>query len=47
MRAELSNFAGCFFADVNGDTDHSRECSDKDEGDQPGGNMTHAQRPVK
>src|SRR5713101_9071764 len=45
--AELGNFAGRFFADVNRNPDHANERADEDERHQPGRNVTNAQRSIK
>ena len=47
MRAELGDFAGRFFADVNGDADDADKGANKDKGDQPRRNVTDAQGVIK
>src|SRR5215217_1056076 len=47
MRPELRNLARRFFADVEGDPDHAEQRPDKDERDQPGGNMANAKRVIE
>ena len=43
MSAEFRNFAGGFFADVDRNTDNTGESGDKNEGNQPRGDVTDAQ----
>ena len=43
MSAEFRNFARGFFADVDRNTDNTGESGDKNEGNQPRGDVTDAQ----
>lgn len=47
MSAEFRNFAGGFFADVDRYTNNTGEGGDKNEGNQPGGDVTDAQGVIK
>src|ERR1700736_6500581 len=47
VRPELRNFAGRFFADVNGDGDDAGKSADKDERDEPGWDMSDSQRAIE
>jgi len=43
MGTELSDFPGRFFADINGDADHTSKGPDKSARYEPGGNMANPQ----
>ena len=47
MGAELRNFAGRFFADVNRDADDGRKSANKDERNQPRRDMANSQRAIE
>ncbi len=47
MGAEFGDFAGRFFADVNGDGDDAGKGADKDERDEPGRDMSDSQGVIK
>ena len=47
MRAELGDFAGGVFADVNGDGNHDHKCAHKNQRHEPGRDVTDVQRVIK